>query len=200
MSSDTRDCLLDAAEALFLERGFAATSLRSVASRAEANLAATNYHFGSKQGLFEAVIHRRLTPINEARLENLNILEASGEGEPIEIEEILHAFLEPLMNEAAINLAALVERIFSEPPAVTRSMLENEFGEIIERYAAALGKVLPDLPEEELHWRFHFLVGGMLQAIRLESPIGTPGVSGPEKFDQLITYASAGFRAPSASN
>ena len=197
MSTDTQECLLDAAEALFLERGFAATSLRSVASRADANLAATHYHFGSKRGLFEAVIHRRVTPVNEARLTNLDALEADASKKQMKVEQILRAFLEPLMNENAVNLAALIERIFSEPPAVTRSMLENEFGEIIERYTSALGKVLPNLPAEELHWRFHFLVGGMLQAIRLDSPIAGPGVTGPEKFEQLIAYASAGFRAPS---
>lgn len=193
MGVDTQSSLLDAAESLFLERGFAATSMRSIADRAGANLAATNYHFGSKQGLFEAVVHRRIRPINEARLENLDALEAAGT--PLEVEQILHAFLEPLMDEGMMNLAALIERIFSEPPALIQSMLEKEFGEVVNRFAAALSRVLPDLPEGELRWRIHFLVGGMLQAIRLDSPIGTPGETGVIKFEQLIKFASAGFRA-----
>ena len=65
-SQDTRERILDAAEALIIERGFAATSLRAIADRARVNLAATNYHFGSKMGLLAAVFHRIVEPINAA--------------------------------------------------------------------------------------------------------------------------------------
>ena len=66
----TREKILDAAEILFIERGFAATSLRAIASKAGVNLAATNYHFDSKNGLLAAVFHRRVAPINEQRFLN----------------------------------------------------------------------------------------------------------------------------------
>ena len=73
-AGDTREKILDAAEALFVERGYAATSLRAIATAAGVNLAATNYHFGSKMGLFAAVFHRRIEPINQQRLVLLNEL------------------------------------------------------------------------------------------------------------------------------
>ena len=63
--SETSSRILDAAEALFIELGFAATSLRSIASRADVNLASAHYHFGSKEGLLGACLHRRIGPINE---------------------------------------------------------------------------------------------------------------------------------------
>lgn len=62
--SDTVDRILDAAEELFADRGFAETSLRMITSRAKVNLAAVNYHFGSKKSLIQAVFARFLTPFS----------------------------------------------------------------------------------------------------------------------------------------
>ena len=64
-SAETQTRILDAAEALFIENGYSATSLRAVASRAGANLAAAHYHFGSKEGLLRACVHRRLQPVQQ---------------------------------------------------------------------------------------------------------------------------------------
>ena len=66
--SETVERILDAAEQLFAEKGFAETSLRLITSKAGVNLAAVNYHFGSKEELFEAVLTRRLDPMNQQRL------------------------------------------------------------------------------------------------------------------------------------
>lgn len=192
----TRECLLNAAEALFVEKGFAATSLRSIAARADANLAATHYHFGSKQGLFTAVVHRRVTPINEARLANLDALESGDQ--PVTVESILRAFLQPLMNAENIeNLPGLIGRIYSEPASVARPLLEQEFGEVVMRFNQALSRVLPDIPMEELRWRFHFVIGSMLQTLTLATPLGvTAGQeSHREKLERLIHFATPGFHA-----
>src|SRR5262245_39243766 len=95
----TRERLLDAAERLFATRGFEATSLRDVTSQAKANIAAVNYHFGSKDALVRAVFERRLGEVNRRRIE---LLDARGRGRP-DPEQILHAFIAPtfaLMKEA----------------------------------------------------------------------------------------------------
>lgn len=193
---DTQECLLNAAEKLFVENGFAATSLRSIASAANANIAATNYHFGSKEGLLQAVVHRRVTPINEARLKSLDDLQTRGN---FSLEDILHSFFAPLMTEEVAHLSRLISRIFSEPPSVSGPLIENEFGEVIKRYVAAIGQVLPDIPRDQLVWRFHFLVGSMLKTLSLDQPTGAAQPATPnEKFTQLICYSAAGFRAPLA--
>src|ERR1700682_4102017 len=66
-SADTKTRILDAAESLFMEHGFEATSLRSLTTAAGVNLAAVNYHFGTKEVLFRAVLTRRLDPMNQER-------------------------------------------------------------------------------------------------------------------------------------
>ena len=71
----TKDRILDAAESLFMEHGFEATSLRSITAAAGVNLAAVNYHFGSKEELFQAVLTRRLDPMNQERVDLLTALE-----------------------------------------------------------------------------------------------------------------------------
>jgi AcrR family transcriptional regulator len=66
--NDTKTKLLDAAERLIGEHGYAATSLRQIISEAHANLASVHYHFGSKDELLDAVVMRRAAPVNDQRL------------------------------------------------------------------------------------------------------------------------------------
>lgn len=61
--TDQREALLDAAIALFGERGSAATSQSAIARRAAVTPALLNYYFGSRQTLLEAVIEERLMPL-----------------------------------------------------------------------------------------------------------------------------------------
>src|SRR5882724_9640976 len=85
----TKARILDAAEALFMEHGFEATSLRSITAAAAVNLAAVNYHFGSKEELFRAVLTRRLDPMNQARVALLDRFEAEAGEVPVSCERIL---------------------------------------------------------------------------------------------------------------
>ena len=82
-SSSTRDTILDAAEQLFAHQGHDNTSMREITRAADVNLSAVNYHFGSKDGLVQAVFQRRLSALNLERLSILNELEANAAGEPL---------------------------------------------------------------------------------------------------------------------
>ena len=88
---ETRTRILDAAEELFMQHGFEGTSMRQLTSRAGVNLAAVNYHFGSKDALIEAVFRRRLDPMNAARIAALDELEK--EGRAAAPEAIIRAFV-----------------------------------------------------------------------------------------------------------
>src|ERR1700675_3517531 len=99
-SADTKTRILDAAELLFMEHGFEATSLRSLTSAAGVNLAAVNYHFGSKEELFEAVLTRRLDPMNQERIELLTRVEREASGRALSCEKILFAMLIPALRLA----------------------------------------------------------------------------------------------------
>ena len=91
MATDTKKRILDTAEGLFAEHGFPATSMRDITNAAGVNLAAINYHFGSKESLLIAVLQRRTLPINIARLSRLDALEAAAAGTDNLLPHILHA-------------------------------------------------------------------------------------------------------------
>jgi AcrR family transcriptional regulator len=195
-NSDTSEKIMDAAETLFIEKGFAATSLRAIANSANVNLAAANYHFGCKEDLFAAVIHRRVTPINHHRIELLDRLEASDKS--LSTKEIVEAFLQPLTSSGLpAHLPAFISRISSEPQAAIRDIIQEEFAEVAMRFQTALVRANPLIDAEDINWRFHFLVGGMLQLVGLLNPPGIKKaeISRKERFEKLVTFAVAGLEA-----
>ena len=193
----TRQKILDAAESLIIEHGFAATSLRAIANQADVNLAATHYHFGSKQGLLAAVFHRRMGPVTEARLKRLEEVELSGEA--ITVRKVLTAFFAPFhdaMRSGLIRiLPGLVARMYAEPPALTKPIMEGEFSEVAGRYIAAMHRARPDLSEEELRWRFHFMIGSMIQLLQFHAPLGMPSSEAAlqEGLNRLLDFTVAGI-------
>lgn len=189
-SSDTATRILDAAEALFVEHGFAGTSVRAIAGRADVNLAAAHYHFGSKEGLLGAVIHRRVAPLNEARLGLLADLEAR---EPTPgVRAVLGAFFSPLRGSGAPAVVPrLMGRLLSEPEGISRPLIEREFGEAFERFTAALARALPGIGSQEIRWRFHFAIGAMIHQLATGAPPATPVSS--DAIERLIEFAIAGI-------
>ena len=190
--------ILDAAEGLFVEHGYSATSLRAIASAAGVNLAATHYHFGSKQGLFASVFHRCVQPINKARLLLLNELNESRR--PLTTRSVLESFFAPLVERVyeSHQVPALIGRIYAEPESFTKPILEEEFREVAALYQSTLAEVSPDVPTEELSWRFHFMIGSMIHLLQFNAPLGTESsystfISG---IDRMIDYAEAGLTQP----
>src|SRR3981081_1481862 len=99
-SADTKTRILDAAELLFMEHGFGATSLRQITAAAGVNLAAVNYHFGSKEELFQAVLTRRLDPMNQERIALLTRFEGESAPRALTCERILAAMFIPALKLA----------------------------------------------------------------------------------------------------
>ena len=189
---DTRDKILDAAELLFVERGFAATSMRAIASKAEVNLAAANYHFGSKRGLLSAVFHRRVAPITEQRLAGLKQLKESGKA--LTVRGILEVFFQPMTSsENNTIVPGVVGWIYGEQEAITKPILESEFAETTAAFQEALKPLLAKVSREELGWRFHFIIGAMIHLLRINAPLGV--ASSRESFDtglqRLVDFAVA---------
>ena len=204
--TDTRESLLDAAEKLFSEHGIQAASLRQITQEASANLAAVNYHFGSKDGLVRAVFHRRLRPMNDERLRRLEEVDLGAEDA---LEQILRAFLEPLLRliserpEGVRGFARLMGRAWSEPSEEVRTIILEEIRETIDRFLAAFRQILPQLSDSELMWRFHFVAGAMGHTVScsyaLERYSGGKCHTGDpdEILDQLVRFLAAGMRSPS---
>lgn len=194
-SAVTQERILDAAETLFIEMGFAATSLRAIATRAGVNLSAAHYHFGSKEGLFGATVHRRIAGANELRLKGLDELEAQSA--PPTVEQIVALFFEPLTDESLrAGLPQLMARIYGEPESISKPLLEREFGDTGRRFVTALAKALPGVSTDDLRWRFHFVVGAMIQFLNFERPLGmSPDAHGHDDgISELVRFAVAGIR------
>lgn len=198
-STATREKILDAAELLFIDRGFAATSVRAIATKAGVNLAATHYHFGSKNGLLAAVFHRRIAPINEQRLSALERLRENDQN--LTARKILEVFFKPFTRgDLYAAVPAVIGRIYGEPDALTKPILENEFGEVASVFQGALGSVLPHVNRDELQWRFHFMIGSMIHLLRLNTPLGIKPSRGSfrQGLEQLINFSIAGLEQASA--
>src|SRR2546423_13653606 len=163
----TKQRILDAAESLFMEHGFEATSLRSITAAAGVNLAAVNYHFGSKEELFQAVLTRRLDPMNHARLSLLTRLEAAAAPQPLSCEKILTALFVPALTLArdpergAKDFLRLLGRAYADPAPFIRQFLSTQYAQMIARFKTAFARALPNLPRKELSWRLHFIMGAL---------------------------------------
>ena len=163
----TKERLLDAAETLFMEHGFEATSLRLITAAAGVNLAAVNYHFGSKEELFQAVLTRRLDPMNQARVDLLTDFEQRAAPGPVPCEKILSAMLIPALllardpERGGNNFLRLLGRAYADPAPFIRQFLSDQYAAMIARFKSAFGRALPELPKRELSWRLHFIMGAL---------------------------------------
>ncbi len=205
---DTKNRILDAAERLFAERGFAGTSLRALTQEAAVNLAAVSYHFGSKQNLFKAVVDRRLRPVNEERLQRLS---ACLKNTPT-VEAVLRAFIEPSFSLAPKSPAKrdtfmrLVGRLYAEPLEEIFDHCARQFEEVLLRFMEALSRLLPQLTAEEILWRLHFVIGSLLHPFMVGSRITryTKGLCTFEDTralsERMVRFAVAGMQAPPASH
>ena len=145
--------------------------MRMITSMAEVNLAAINYHFGSKEGLLREVFHRRLSWLNSERLKALEALEAQAQGAPLKPSQVLEAFFGTLLrigeDEAlgGMTFLRLLGRTLTDPAEFIRTFFAGEYADVIERYKLALFRAVPDVPRAEIVWRLHFMLGAMSYAI-----------------------------------
>ncbi|MBV2236062.1 MAG: TetR family transcriptional regulator [Sterolibacterium sp.] len=206
--ADTRNRILRAAELLFIERGFEATTLRQITTQAGVNLAAVNYHFGSKDQLIEEIFHQRLGWLNEQCLAELDRLEAASDGEPLRAHQILEAFFGVSLRLAADkaeggnNFMRLLGRTYTAPAPAIRDFLVREYAVAVPRFKQALFSALPDVPAEEILWRFHFMLGAMSYATSGADALNVLG--GLDDSDsealhaRLMAFLIGGLRAPLA--
>ncbi|MEO0652034.1 MAG: TetR/AcrR family transcriptional regulator, partial [Planctomycetota bacterium] len=173
--ADTRTRLLDAAEHLFAERTYAQTSLRAITAAAGANLAAVNYHFGSKERLFRAVFHRRIEPINAERLERLGVLQEQHAHSDPPLAEALDALFRPVVrmrtSPGGQAFATLISRSLWADGAHWKS-LSSEFDEVRDAFAPILCRACPHLDRSALMWRMHFALAGMCLVLCTAERIG----------------------------
>jgi AcrR family transcriptional regulator len=166
-SQATRDRLLKAAEGIFLAHGYDGTSARMITADARANLAAINYHFGGKEGLFQAMLARRLDDLHAERLALLDAYERVAAGRALTCERILAALFVPALRLAreprrgGKDFLRLLGRAYVDPSPRLREFLSERYAPSIARFKEAFARALPRIAPRELTWRLHFMMGAL---------------------------------------
>ncbi len=210
--ADTRERILDAAEHLFMTHGYDGTSMRQITGEASVNLAAVNYHFGSKESLMQEVFRRRLDGLNEERMVALDRLEAEAGAQSVKPSLIVDAFFGTLLRMAedesrgGMTFLRLLGRTLTEPSEFIRAFLAHEYKEVMDRYKEALFRALPEVPKAEIVWRFHFMLGATSYAIagtdalRLVTDWQIEAEDSTDRLDRLVprlmSFLLGGVRAP----
>lgn len=205
---DTKQRILDAAEELFARNGFAGTSLRALTEAAEVNLAAVNYHFGSKETLIEEAIKRRLLPLNQLRMEKVEAERerARRENRAPDVSAVLQAFVEPTISFSRSapgrNFTTLVSRVLTDSDETPRLIFMQEIKPLFHLMFSTLCEARPDIPAMIFFWRLHFFIGSIVHTMnmhnkKLHLPDGMePELDGDTLTDMLLSYATAGMLAP----
>jgi len=175
----TKDRILYAAEVLFAQQGFAATSLR-----------------------VNEVFRRRMDAMSEHRLA---ALAAAREQTPGQLEPILAAFVEPALAMAqdrhgGADFIRVIARAYAESDASLRKFLSDRYGHVLREFAKAIADAVPGLGKEDLYWRLDFLAGALTYAMADFGLIKRPdkvseSTHRQRAADALIRFAAAGFKA-----
>ncbi len=198
----TKDRILGAAEELFAQHGFAGTSLRQVTGRADVNIAAVNYHFGSKENLVNEVFRRRMDDMTDLRLSQLK---TALEKHPGELQPVLAAFVEPALamsqdRHGGGAFVRVVARAYAEKNDGLRKFLSDHYGHVLREFGKAIASCVPGLSKEELYWRLDFLAGALTYAMAdfglIKRPAEVTEAAHRERAArELIRFAEAGIRA-----
>ncbi|MEQ8997969.1 MAG: TetR/AcrR family transcriptional regulator [Coleofasciculus sp. B1-GNL1-01] len=205
IQTDTKEQILNVAERLFANQGFAGTSLRCVIREAGVNLAAVHYHFGSKEELFRAVVSRIAKPVVAAQLERLAHCQAQND--PPSVEAILEALLTPPLQivlsckEHGMNRAQFMGRCRTEPEPI-QTIARQEFQASHQVFLDTLQRSLPDQSRTELSWKFDLAIAAL---IRVATEAGKPNAllqgDSPKHIhltvSRLVHFLTPGIRADS---
>jgi len=205
----TKNKILDAADVLFANKGFNGTSLREITSQANVNLAAVNYHFGSKKELIKAVMSRYMDELSP-QLESALSLICQSDIKPT-LNDVFSAFIEPLLklNEFKENgtstFLQLLGRGYTDSQGFLRWFLTTQYPNVFTHFTKAVKIAYPELSTEEMFWRLHFTMGTLVFTMSSsEALIDIAQNDFDNKLDiagvisRVIPYVAAGVAAPIA--
>ena len=201
---ETRDQILDQAEALFARDGPHGVTVREVARAAAVDPALVHYYFETKQGLFDAVFLRRAEVVNEERMRSMDSY-ARAAGDRVTAEGCIEAFLEPILRHSLsgdprwknyFRLVALV----NNTPEWGGQMMTRHFDPVIRRLIDLLRASIPGATDEDLYWSYHFLSGALTLSLsetgRIDSLSGGKCRSSDIEaiHQRMVPFIAAGFR------
>lgn len=209
----TRTRILDAAEALFAERGYYGVSLRDITQAAGVQLALASYHFGAKEDLFRHVIARRAEDHATGLQKALETVIAEAGDTPPPLSAILRAFISPVFHrvmhggEGWANYIRLLAQVSSAPQKESFVAPLIEFYDpTVKAFIAQVARAMPGLDEEALNWAFYFyqaaIVHILTQAGLVDRQSG--GLCQSTDLDRIaefmVPYFTAGFEQLARKN
>ena len=200
--SETRERLLAAAERLFAERGLAAVSVRAIAAKAGVNWSLVGYHFRGKHGLLAEVYTRHCTALNSERLRLLADARQSG----LQLEAVIEAFVRPALGaiqgrKGESHFSRLRAMLAAEDAPLFAQLRAENFELSSRTFVGVLRECLPELPEDEILWRFHFMLGTIYYSATSPQRIKTfsRGRCDPSDVEatvrHLVPFLAAAFRS-----
>ncbi len=179
--ADTAARILDAAEVLFAEHGFSDTSLRSITTCAGVNLAAVNYHFGTKTALVQAVFERFLTPFCRKLDKELDQAVAERGGAAPSLETLFSILARTMLtgvedsnqNNKLSIFMRLLGLAYTQSQSHLRRFLRDHYDGTYRRFILIIHQTTPHVSPNELFWRIHFAVGaavftmGSIETLRI---------------------------------
>lgn len=167
--NETKKKILDSAEVLFAEHGFSETSLRIITSVADVNLAAVNYHFGSKKELIQAVIDRYFKTFTK-ELEN-EFSAYNNHEKPLTTKSLLESLIKPVLRldqvrpEGAATFMRLLGRAYTESQGHLKTFLTDKYSYLLTQFVSLVNQANPELDTKEMFWRLHFMLGTIVFAL-----------------------------------
>lgn len=170
-----QDRLLDSAETLFADRGYFGVSVRDITDHAGTRLAAVSEQFGGKEGLFRAVLLRRIRPLNDDRRTLLAALPARGP-RTRRLGALIAAFTEPMRQRAGDpgwdNYFRFIAQLANSGHPIGR-FVADDFNAIATDFIAHLQALFPDAGEAAIHDAYLHLVAATMATysnnLRLDS-------------------------------
>jgi AcrR family transcriptional regulator len=205
LASDTRERLIAAAERLFAQRGFASVSVRAIAAEAGVNWSLLGYYFRGKHGLLAEVYRRHGTTLNSERLRLLTEARRTG----LRLEAVIDAFVRPALAEiqgadGQNQFSRLRAMLAAEDAPLFVELVAENFDHSSRTFVSALRECLPGLPEDEILWRFHFMLGTIYYSASSPQRIKafSRGRCDPADIEStvrhLVPFLAAGFRSAAA--
>lgn len=202
---------MDAAEVLFAKEGYHGTSVRAITSKAHSHIASINYHFGSKEELLKALFERKLIPINTLRLKMLDeaLKKAVAKNKKPVLEDVIRAFIEPIFkvdftSRGVRNISSIMDMSFAQEDSSVGRIFHEIMRPVFMRFFKAFKMTLPEMKEQDLMFKVHFMLGSMLHTIRVcfKSPLSNAAPMhkfkdiNPEMvIERLVNFCVAGLKA-----
>ncbi|MDT2019577.1 TetR/AcrR family transcriptional regulator [Methylocella sp. CPCC 101449] len=210
---DPRARIIAAAREVFIEQSFDLATVREITLRADVNLAAVNYYFGSKDELISEVLNLMMEPYTNARLRSLEACEAAADQDGPSVAAVVEALVRPMVRlsrdeSGARPLTRFLLQVRSRPREMTTRFFIRRVDPVVFRFIDAFARALPSLGRRDIFWRYNFAIGAIMQVLIDSEPStsrlkqlsgGLCDTTDDEQIiAQLVSFVCAGFASPAA--